>query len=129
MVRTNLDEIMLSSPPQLNLVVLRSSDIERAVSFYHQIGLLFMRHAHGAGPEHYTSEISGLIFELYPATSKYPSTAGTRIGFRVASVDDITGSFFWIGVEITTPPEDSEWGCRVVVKDFDGHVVEILTPK
>lgn len=27
-----------------------------------------------------------------------------------------------------TEPTDTEWGRRAVVKDFDGHTVELVTP-
>ncbi len=119
---------MYAPPPHLNLVVLRSSDIERAASFYRQMGLLFTRDAHGSGPEHYTSETSGLVFEIYPLTTKSSPTSGTRIGFKVDSVDAVVELLSRIGATVVTPPADSEWGRRAVVKDFDGHIVELATP-
>ena len=118
----------MHATPQLNLVVLRSSDIERGATFYRELGLTFTRHAHGSGPEHYTSEVNGFVFEIYPSTSKSPPTVGTRIGFKVDSVDEVVRLLSRFGAVVITPPADSEWGRRAVVKDFDGHVVELLTP-
>jgi predicted enzyme related to lactoylglutathione lyase len=118
---------MNSPAPQLNLVVLRSPDIERAVKFYQQIGLMLTRHSHGKGPEHYASEINGMVFEIYSATEKSRPTLGTRIGFIVDSVNQLIPLLEEIGAEILTPPTDSEWGRRAVVKDLDGHVVELIT--
>jgi len=120
---------MYAPPPHLNLVVLRSSDIDRAAVFYREMGLLFTRQAHGSGPEHYSSEVSGLVFELYPLTPKSSPTTGTRIGFRVDSVDEVVTILSKIGAEVVTPPTDSPWGRRAVVKDLDGHFVELVTPK
>ncbi|MGV3661986.1 MAG: VOC family protein [Prosthecobacter sp.] len=117
---------MYAPPPHLNLVVLRSPDIEHAAVFYRQMGLLFSRHAHGTGPEHYTSEVSGLVFEIYPLTPTCQPTTSTRIGFRVDSVDEVVGLLVEIGAQVLTPPADSEWGRRAVVKDLDGHVVELV---
>ena len=117
---------MPAPPAQLNLVVLRAGDIERAVTFYRELGLQLTRHKHGSGPEHYTSEVHGLVFELYPLTPKSSPTTGTRIGFRVNSVDEVCNLLSRVGVQVITPPADSEWGRRAVVKDFDGHVVELL---
>ena len=119
---------MYAPPPHLNLVVLRSSDIDRAATFYREMGLLFTRHAHGSGPEHYASEVGGLVFEIYPLTSKSSPTTGTRFGFRVDSVDEIVGLLSKIGAVVVTPPAASDWGRRAVVKDFDGHIVELTTP-
>jgi hypothetical protein len=126
---TDRHTTMYSPPPHLNLVVLRSPDIERAATFYRQMGLLFTRHAHGSGPEHYTSEVSGLVFEIYPLTARTQPTTGTRIGFRVDSVDEIVPALSRLGAEIVAAPADSEWGRRAVVKDLDGHVVELVTQK
>ncbi|MDI1312297.1 VOC family protein [Prosthecobacter sp.] len=118
---------MFAPPPHLNLVVLRSPDIDRAAQFYRQMGLLLTRHSHGSGPEHYASEVSGMVFEIYPMTPKSLPTTGARIGFRVESVDEIVTLLSQIGTEIITAPTDSEWGRRAVVKDLDGHVVELVT--
>jgi lactoylglutathione lyase len=120
---------MCAPPPHLNLVVLRPPDIDRAAEFYSQMGLLFTRHSHGSGPEHYSSEVSGFVFEIYPLTSKSQPTVGTRIGFHVDSVDQIVPLLTQIGAVVVSSPADSEWGRRAVVEDLDGHVVELLTPK
>ena len=116
-----------AAPPFLNLTVLRSPDIERASRFYSAMGLLFMKHRHGNGPEHYTSCINGFVFEIYPL-GKHPPTYGTRIGFSVDDVDSIVPMLIAVGAELISPAADSEWGRRAVVKDLDGHVVELLTP-
>jgi predicted enzyme related to lactoylglutathione lyase len=119
---------MRAPTPHLSLVVLRSSDIERAAEFYRVLGLTFTRHSHGSGPEHYTSKVNGLVFEIYPMTPKSSPTTGTRIGFSVDSVDEIVKILSGIGAEVLTPPTDSEWGRRAVLKDFGGHIVELVTP-
>lgn len=120
---------MYAPPPHLNLVVLRSLDLDRGAEFYRQLGLLFTKHRHGTGPEHYSSEVSGLVFELYPLTAKSSTTSGTRIGFRVDSVDSVVEQLTKIGAMVISPAADSEWGRRAVVKDFDGHIIELVTPK
>lgn len=119
----------MSAPhPQLNLVVLRSPDIHRAVEFYRHLGLEFYLHAHGSGPEHYASEVNGMVFEIYPLGPKSSPTTGTRIGFRVDDVDRILSVMLETGATVTTEPTDSEWGRRAVIRDMDGHVVELVAP-
>jgi lactoylglutathione lyase len=113
----------------LNLVVLRSPDMDRAAKFYRAMGLLFTKHVHGKGPEHYSSEVNGFVFEIYPATEKSKSTLGTRIGFSVDSVDQLVPLLANEGAEVMNPPADSEWGRRAVVKNLDGHTIELLTPQ
>ena len=119
---------MYAAPPIANLIVLRSPDIERAAEFYRKLGLLFTLHSHGNGPEHYSSTVCGLVFEIYPARNENDLTTNTRIGFNVDSVDAVVEMLVKIEVEIVSSPKDSEWGRRAVVRDFDGHTVELLTP-
>lgn len=118
---------MYAAPPIMNLTVLRSPDIDRASRFYSEMGLLFRKHRHGAGPEHYSSVVNGFVFEIYPL-GNHPPTIGTRIGFSVDDVDSIVPLLVAIGAELISPASDSEWGRRAVVKDLDGHIVELLTP-
>lgn len=118
---------MFAAPPIVNLVVLRSGDIERAARFYQAMGLLFTKHRHGSGPEHYASEVDGFVFEIYPIGSA-ASTASTRIGFSVDDVDAVIELLVEVGGELVLGPKDSEWGRRAVMKDLDGHTIELMTP-
>ena len=119
---------MNTASPIPNLLVIRSPDIERAVTFYERLGLHFERHSHGKGPEHYASETDGFVFEIYPQRNDSGATNNTRIGFSVESVDDTLPSLNELGVEILSPAKDSPWGLRAVVRDLDGHTVELVTP-
>ncbi len=118
---------MTSFAPRLNLLVLRSPDMHRAVEFYRALGLVFTLHAHGSGPEHYSTELSGTVLEIYPLTAKSSPTTGTRLGFAVEFVERLVSSLAARGAEIVSPPTDSEWGRRAVVRDFDGHTIELVS--
>ena len=113
----------------LNLVVLRVGDLERAVEFYSKLGLRFAKHRHGNGPEHFTAELPGAVFELYSLAADGPPTIGTRVGFRVASVDAVLAALPKQAGVIVSPAKDSEWGRRAVVADPEGHRVELLESK
>lgn len=115
-----------SNPVALNLVVLRSGSPDRAVAFYTCLGLDFASHRHGKGPEHWAAETLGGVFEIYPQTPDGPSTLGTRIGFRVPSVDGAIASLSEFPVSVVSPAKDSEWGRRAVLVDPDGHKVELV---
>lgn len=122
------DSQIFATPPVANLIVIRSPDIHRAVRFYTEMGILFVLHSHGNGPEHFASDICGFIFEIYPQRSPDQNTTNVRIGFNVDDVDGIVELLQRIGGTIVSKPADSEWGRRAVVKDFDGHTVELVTP-
>jgi lactoylglutathione lyase len=119
---------VFAAPPMANLLVLRSPDIHRAARFYQALGLLFCPERHEGGPEHYSSSVAGFVFEIYPLGAGRPSTAGVRIGFSVDSVDELVPLVVAEGAEVVSGPHDSPWGRRAVVRDLDGHVVELVTP-
>jgi lactoylglutathione lyase len=111
--------------PRLNLVVLRSHDLESAERFYGTLGLRFGRHRHGHGPEHLCAEDAGLVFEVYPSREGQPSTAGARLGFEVDDLDRVVASLVEAGGRLIRAPKSSPWGVRAVVADPDGHRVEL----
>jgi predicted enzyme related to lactoylglutathione lyase len=113
--------------PRLNLVVIRSSDLDRAESFYGTIGLSIERHAHGKGPIHLASENDRLVFEIYPKDADQASFA-MRIGFEVSDVDDTVAKLNHLGGIIRNEPKDGPWGRRAVVEDFDGNIIELTHP-
>ena len=119
---------MNSTHPTPNLLVIRSPDIERAVAFYQTLGMQFELHSHGKGPKHYASETSGFVFEIYPQRNDSAVTTNTRLGFSVESVDRSLELLAELNVEVVSPAKDSEWGRRAVVRDLDGHTVELVTP-
>jgi lactoylglutathione lyase len=114
---------------QLNLVVIRASNLERATAFYRLLGLDFVKHRHGNGLEHFACELGTVVFEIYPRTSEADSTTATRLGFRVASVDAAIAKLEKRGVSVISPPKQSPWGWYAVVTDPDGHKVELTELK
>ncbi len=114
-------------PSRLNLTVIRSADIEASSNFYRILGLEFDKHSHGSGPLHFATHSEGFVFEIYPATEKFPPTIGTRIGFEVDDCDQVVSQLITVGHSISLMPAYSPWGRRAVVIDPDGHKVEITS--
>lgn len=118
---------MTGYEPRCNLTVIRSNDLDQAAMFYGELGLELIKHRHGRGPEHLAHESGGHVFEVYPLADGQTPTSSVRIGFSVRSVDESFAKLVAIGGQATTPPQDSEWGRRAVVTDFDGHRVELTS--
>jgi lactoylglutathione lyase len=113
------------NPPRLQLVVIRSTDISRVVAFYSKFGVAFEEHRHGTGPGHFSTDLSGLVFEIYPAKKPEDVDRTTRLGF---AIPDLHGSILELrslDVEIIEEPKETEWGLRAVVRDPDGRSVEL----
>ena len=109
----------------LSLVVIRARDIDRLAGFYAALGLSFTKHRHGQGPEHLSSQIGETVFEIYPAKGVDESTASTRLGFSVPSLTNVLSHLRGLDATVLAEPSDTPFGRRAVVKDFEGHKVEL----
>lgn len=68
----------------IDLLVIYTDNLDTAHAFYRDLGLEFTKERHGLGPEHYATELrGGIIFELYPATTKRPANPGLRLGLTL----------------------------------------------
>jgi catechol 2,3-dioxygenase-like lactoylglutathione lyase family enzyme len=109
----------------LNLVVIYSADLVRALHFYGALGLSFVKEQHGRGPEHYAAEVGPTVFEIYPLDRESRLSAVAPLGFRVPSLEASLTALRSLGVELFSQPKNTPWGRRAVVKDPDGRRVEI----
>jgi catechol 2,3-dioxygenase-like lactoylglutathione lyase family enzyme len=114
------------SQPLLNLIVIRTPNVEEVVAFYTNLGLKFTPHQHGTGTPHHASE-GAFTLEIYPSSASQPPTKQLRLGFRVASLATVLANT--TPACILSPTKDSEWGLRAIVQDPDGHKVELVQPK
>jgi lactoylglutathione lyase len=109
----------------LSLVVIRAKDIDRLAVFYTALGLQFTRHRHGQGPEHLSTTLGETVFEIYPAQSANESTIATRLGFSVTSLAETLNHLKKLGITVLVEPSNTPFGRRAVVKDFEGHKIEL----
>ncbi|HEX3799506.1 MAG TPA: VOC family protein [Verrucomicrobiae bacterium] len=109
----------------LSLVVIRAQNIDKLADFYAALGFHFTRHRHGNGPEHLSSTIGETVFEIYPCIDPMESTASTRLGFSVPSLSSTLGKLRNLHATVLAGPADTPFGRRAVVKDFEGHKVEL----
>ena len=118
-----IERELVDESPRVNLVVIRSQDIGASKTFYEHLGLTFRRHKHGMGAEHYACELPSLVFEIYPDSGV--TSSGARVGFSVPELDSTVDALRDAGFRIIAEPKDSPWGRRAVVRDPDGHSVEL----
>lgn len=115
------------SPPRLNLVVVRASDLERSQRFYELLGLQFTNHQHGGGPEHLCAELGGqVVFEIYPADPDAVQENTVRLGFTVSDVNALLDEIKESGYAVQAEASQTPWGYRAVVLDPDNNRVELV---
>jgi lactoylglutathione lyase len=110
---------------RVNLVAIRSGDLGRARKFYEALGLKFELHAHG-GPEHLSSVMEGVVFEIYPLGEGQRATVDARVGFEVEGVEGVMERAVHAGGRVVSGVKDSAWGRRGVLADPDGHRVGVM---
>jgi catechol 2,3-dioxygenase-like lactoylglutathione lyase family enzyme len=115
----------MDSTPALNLLVIRTGDLEPAARFYAALGVEVARERHGGGPEHLAARLGPVVFEVYPQGDG-PSSVGVRLGFRVASAAQAVEAARAAGGSVVSGPQPSPWGVRAVVADPDSHKIELL---
>jgi len=109
----------------INLVVIRAREPGRLAEFYSRLGLEFLVHRHGRGPEHFSAVVGDVVFEIYPAAGMQGSADAVRLGFRVARLNAVVAKLASAGARILSAPAMSEWGPRAVVEDPEGIRVEL----
>ena len=112
-------------PPFFKLVVIRTMDIGRAVTFYRSLGIKFKDDQHGSGPVHFAADLGGIVFEIYPTKKPEDVDRTTRLGFSLADIHTSITSIRELAATIVEEPKESEWGLRAVVRDPDGRSVEL----
>ena len=103
---------------KVTLIVLRSHNIELAKEFYEDIlGLKFREEKHGSGPRHFSTEIDGLVLEIYPKATQ--GTEGLRIGLNVDNKNTIKEKLRACNIGFKEN-EDS-----IIFCDIDKHKIEV----
>lgn len=114
--------------PELRLLVIRVTDLERSRSWYERLGFEFSQEQHGDGPVHYAAAEAGFVFELYPESPSNPVSSGVRLGFCVPDVRAIVDTQR-LSESVVLEPERRSERFGTVLVDPDGIKVEIHEAK
>lgn len=125
-VQELLNQRKSSSTSRLNLIVIRSVDPSRTVTFYKMLGMKFQEEQHGSGPVHWAAELDGIVLEIYPAKSADEVDVTTRLGFVVKDAASVLNTLRLSDVEIISDLKQTKWGLRAIVRDSDGRTVELV---
>ena len=115
---------------ELSLVVLRTADVSKTLSFYSALGLEFDQERHGQGVIHYACTLGTSTIEIYPgsdgsAISPVQSGA-TMLGFRVPNIDAVLTKLQEVGYNTVLPTiQSTPWGRRIVLTEPDNRKVEL----
>ena len=114
------------SDVSLNLLVLKTHDVQRLRSFYESIGISFKEEQHGPGPLHFAGQMGQVVIEIYPLAADRPVDDSTRLGFRIRDPDRVVEAVPSAGGRVVTAPRETEWGYAAIVADPDGRRVELV---
>jgi len=112
---------------KLNLIVIRTQQLEQQAKFYEKLGIKFQYHKHGNSPYHYSADLDGTIFEIYPTKNEKSVDRSTRLGFQVKNLNKLIENLEIDKSEsIIKHPEQTTWGYSALVKDLDGRKIELI---
>jgi lactoylglutathione lyase len=121
--------LMLGYEPSkvlLTLLVLKTRQVEQLRLFIQTLGIELKEEQHGKGPIHFAGRAGGTVIEVYPLRDKdTPVDASTRLGFAVENLTEVVQKLQSLGASVITPPKETPWGLRAVVRDPDGLAVEL----
>ena len=125
-VQELLNQRKSSSTSRLNLIVIRSVEPSRTMTFYKMLGMDFQEEQHGSGPVHWAADLDGIVLEIYPAKSADEVDAAIRLGFNVNDAASVLNTLRLSDVETISDLKQTKWGLRAVVRDSDGRSVELV---
>src|SRR5262245_2799342 len=106
----------------INLLVLKTAQPDELASFYELLGITFEKHRHDTGPVHYSAEIDGVVFEVYPLPKgKEKADDTVRLGFTVDDLNGTVEKMRKAGARIVQETVVTEWGYGAIVEDWDGR--------
>ena len=110
------------------LLVLRAKNPEHLAKEWAAFGMDFSRESHGDGPTHFVCNVGDLIFEIYPLADGQSPTTSVRVGLRV---DDLASLLMELpqGMTLVKTPQDIEGGATAIVRDSEGHTIELTQDK
>ena len=114
---------------KLNLLVIKTNQLENLKNQYKLLGLEFEYHRHGKGAWHYATEIEGVVFEIYPVKSDSHVDNSIRLGFSIPKLSEkieFLKSSTW---KIISEPQQTEWGKIAIIQDLDGRKIELSDTK
>ena len=112
---------------KINLIVIKTHKIHELQAFYSNLGGKFDYHQHGQGVFHYSTNINGIVFEIYPLPKKIAEADATmRLGFEVENLDTLIENLKNQAVTILTQPVQTEYGYMAIIEDLDGRKIELV---
>jgi len=107
------------------LLVIRVRDLGENLNFYSQLGISFQKEKHGKGPVHYSAELSGMVFELYPCREN-ESVSNIRFGIKIKKADSLATEIKkWVENETDMAYSDYDGNEVFVVTDPDKRKIEV----
>lgn len=108
---------------RVSLVVLRCADLDATRDFYAALGLRLIPEQHAMGPRHYSSTCDGVVLEFYPLEGR--PTSGLRLGLALSAALFSQERASQAGGTLVRDSESPSGGRRVILRDPDGHTLDI----
>ncbi|MBI4918459.1 glyoxalase/bleomycin resistance/extradiol dioxygenase family protein [archaeon] len=113
---------MSEAKPSLNLLILRSQNVDLLRDFYQTLLQVSFEQHTDHGPVHYGMQVGSVYLEIYPTKKELAQLDSP--GFSVKNLDEIIAR-----VEakyLHKAPVDSSFGRFAIIKDPDNRLVHLV---
>lgn len=118
---------MFAPPPKLFHISLASERIEELLNFYILIGICFHEETNEQGIKTYTYTNDFFSLQLRETLSHELPTSNLNLKFYIDDVDAYEEDLREIDIFIVKKPWSTEIGRHMIIKDYDGHTIELIT--
>ena len=73
----------------LQLLVLKTPQLEQVHDFYQTLGIDLTQERHGQGPLHFLGPAGETVFEIYPLSPPATAEGSVRLGFAVPRLTEL----------------------------------------
>src|SRR5437588_578601 len=109
----------------LNLLVIKTPDIHALADFYSLLGLEFEYHKHEEGVFHYSANIGGTIFEIYPLPKNEIADKNLRLGFKIENLPEKIKFLESKNCKIAFYSGKMVHSNVAIIEDLDGRKIEL----
>ena len=109
----------------LNLLVIKTKNIQRLATFYSLFQIDFEYHKHSDNVFHFSAIIGEIVFEIYPLRENETADKTLRLGFFVKNLSDKIKILKSQNHKIISYPKETEYGIKATIEDPDGRKIEL----
>ena len=120
---------MYAPPPEANCIKIYSYHCKNQIDFYDKLGMLFTKTTTEDGRMCHTYIYDDFHFVIQEVSSELEASRNLELRFFIDEIEGYLPGLREMGIEIIKPLWATETHQHIILKDPNGHLVELMTQK